>query len=114
MSQLIQKPWGQEEWHLVNSKYAIKEITMNLGFRCSLQYHEIKRETIIVKQGELLVELGETTQTLEKKILIPGELLDIPAKIIHRMSAPHSVTIYWEISTPELDDVVRLHDDFNR
>lgn len=110
---VIQKPWGQEEIVEINDKYVVKKLTMKAGHRCSLQYHNIKRETIYVISGNLLIIQGIRQNDLESKIFRPGGLITIPPKLIHRMEAIED-SVYLETSTPELDDVIRLADDYQR
>ncbi len=101
------KPWGKEELLEINDNYVVKRLTMNKGHQCSLQYHENKHETIYVLKGNLHLRIGE-----DWKILQPGDFLAIPPKVIHRMKAVEEDSVYLESSTIELDDVVRLEDDY--
>ncbi len=109
----IKKPWGCEELIEVNEKYMLKRLTMLKGSRCSLQYHEYKIETVYVLSGSLKITFGHDITSLDSKILISGDSFTIPSGLIHRMEGL-STSIYLEASTPELDDVIRLQDDFNR
>ncbi len=109
----IVKPWGKEELLEKNSNYVMKRLTMHKGFRCSLQYHEIKCETIYVLSGELNIQHGDDCNNLKSVIMTSGDSLTIKTGIIHRMSAITD-SVYLEASTPELDDVIRVEDDFNR
>ena len=106
---LIKKPWGQEEIIETNQKYTVKRLLMKKGCQCSYQYHEKKQETIIVLQGNLIIihENGE-------QILQPGEATTIKPYEKHRMAARDTDAIYLECSTSELDDVVRIEDDYGR
>lgn len=105
----IDKPWGWEEILETNPKYTVKRLLMKNGCQCSYQYHNIKQETIIVLSGDLTI-LGEGAPI----ILKPGESVTIPPKQKHRMRAESGDCIYMECSTSELDDVVRLVDDYGR
>ena len=109
----IKKPWGKEEIIEVNKKYVVKRLTMKKGHKCSLQYHNLKHETVYVLSGKLKIYLGENKDDLTEKIFHPGEYLSLTPKKIHRMEAIED-SIYLEASTPELDDVVRLIDDYSR
>jgi len=109
MLKIIKKPWGQEEILEVNDKYVVKRLTMNTGQRCSLQYHEYKKETILVLNGTLYVFLDGETLVLEV-----GETITITPGQKHRMFTFQENSIYLECSTPELDDVVRIEDDYER
>ena len=109
----IKKPWGAEEIIEINEKYMVKKLTMKVDHRCSLQYHEKKRETIFVLSGKLRVIYGETLETLITTELDPGDTLTLLPGIIHRMEGA-SDAIYLEASTPEMEDVIRISDDYNR
>ena len=80
---------------------------------CSLQYHKKKKETIYVLNGKLKVYLGETIDNLDEIIMKPHDTLTLNPLIIHRMEAVED-SVYLEASTPELDDVVRLIDEYGR
>lgn len=105
---VIEKPWGKEEIIEVNDKYMVKRLTMFEGHRCSLQYHNIKQETIFVLSGKLRIYFGNSM-----KVFLPEEYITIPPKIVHRMEAIEN-TVYLEMSTPEIRDVVRLGDSYGR
>lgn len=112
MGEIIQKPWGKEEILVKNDKYVIKRIMVAISHRMSLQYHRIKRETWIVVKGSGLLTLGGETSPYQE-----GDIVDIPSNTIHRVYANGAKgvnTVIFEISTPELDDVVRLADDYGR
>lgn len=109
----IDKPWGYEELLELNSKYVVKRLFMKKDHQCSLQYHNEKHETIYVITGILKIIIGETLETLTEKIYYPNDIVSISPKIIHRMYG-ESDCIYLESSTPELNDVVRLVDDYAR
>ena len=111
--QLIKKPWGSEEVIEINNKYMVKKLTMKSGHRCSLQYHAFKKETIYVLSGDLKITLGKDKDSLKSKIYGSGDFLTIEPGMVHRMEGVTD-SIYLEASTPEMDDVVRLSDDYNR
>lgn len=113
MNKIIEKPWGKEEVIEINSSYMVKKLTMNAGHRCSTQYHNFKRETIYVLSGKLKIYFGTKIDQLKSKIFQSGENITIPPKLIHRMEAVED-SIYLESSTPEMEDVVRLQDDYER
>ena len=113
MNKIIKKPWGQEEVIEINSRYMMKKLTMLSGHRCSTQYHNIKQETIYVLSGKLKISFGSNLDNLQSKIFEGGETITIPPKLIHRMEALDD-SVYLEASTPEMDDVVRLQDDYKR
>ena len=110
---IIKKPWGKEELIEVNKKYMVKKLTMNKGHRCSLQFHKRKIETIYVLKGKLQISIGKNLKNLRNKIYKAGDTITIKNKIIHRMLGI-SDSVYLECSTPELTDVVRINDDYNR
>lgn len=109
------KPWGWEDWLVVNEHYALKTIYIRKGHRLSLQYHKKKTETLMLnaqagRDYALVTVNGRTWKlgkTRQQITIYPGQ--------IHRIAAPAgwdcSLT---EISTPELDDVVRIADDYGR
>lgn len=112
--QLIEKPWGKEEVVEINDKYMMKRLTMNDGHRCSLQLHRKKCETIYVLSGELTIVHGPDCEHLTKTKLSPGEDITIRPGVVHRMQSENGDSVYLEASTPEMDDVVRLSDDYQR
>jgi quercetin dioxygenase-like cupin family protein len=111
--QIIEKPWGKEEVIEINDRYMMKKLTMLKGHRCSLQYHNFKRETIYVLSGQLHILSGEAQDKLVSKVFLQGETITLVPKVIHRMEAVED-SVYLEASTPEMDDVVRLVDDYKR
>ena len=110
---IIEKPWGSEEIVEINEKYMVKKLTMLAGHRCSLQYHNIKKETIYVLSGVLKIVQGIDQNELEEKLYRAGDSITIRPGLIHRMEGVED-SIYLEASTPEMDDVVRLVDDYQR
>ena len=109
----IKKPWGSEEILEKNEYYVVKRLTMNKGHRCSLQFHEFKKETIFVLEGKLKIYHGLSEDRLEYKNYKAGDFLTINPKEIHRMEATET-SVYLESSTPQLDDVIRIVDDYER
>lgn len=110
------KPWGHEIRFAQNDKYLGKILYIKAGHRLSRQYHVLKDETIFVHKGTLVLELGSPdVSSFETKTLGYGDRFRILPGVIHRFCAPKdsSVTLI-EVSTPEIDDVVRLHDDYKR
>lgn len=112
-NQVIRKPWGKEEVIEINDKYMVKKLTMWAGHRCSLQYHEQKKETIYVLSGKLNIIQGSTVETLVDRHYVAGDTVTIPPRLIHRMEGVED-SVYLEASTSEIDDVVRLADDYKR
>lgn len=112
----VSKPWGHEIRFAQNEKYLGKILYIAKGKRLSRQYHSIKDETIMVYHGELTLELGMPgTESFKVKTLRYGERFRVLPGVVHRFCAPESgpVTLI-EVSTPEIDDVVRLEDDYKR
>lgn len=109
----IDKPWGYEELVECNDKYVVKKLFMKTGHSCSIQYHELKTETILVFSGKLNIYIGDSVENLVKKEYLPGETVTIKPYTVHRMEAVED-SIYYETSTNELWDVVRLQDNYNR
>jgi mannose-6-phosphate isomerase len=111
----IDKPWGFELWWARTDRYVGKILHVNRGESLSLQYHNVKDETILIQSGSLLLETrppgahGE----LERHELAPGDVFHITPGTVHRMTGITDCDIV-EVSTPELDDVVRLEDRYGR
>jgi len=98
---------------LVLSRFCGKALHIQAGHSLSLQYHEVKEETVSVQSGRLLFEVGVTEDELESFELLPGEVVHLTPGTRHRMTALED-TIVLEASTTELDDVVRLEDRYGR
>jgi mannose-6-phosphate isomerase len=111
--QIIEKPWGREEVIEINDQYMVKKLTMFAGHRCSLQYHNFKKETIYVISGVLKITQGKSQNDLGERLYYPGDTITISPGLIHRMEGVEDC-VYLEASTPEMDDVVRLVDDYQR
>ncbi len=111
--QTIEKPWGKEEVIEINDHYMMKKLTMWKGHRCSLQYHKQKCETIYVLSGQLRIYFGPTQESLDSKIFVAHTSITLKSGVVHRMEAEEDC-VYLEASTPEMDDVVRLSDDYKR
>lgn len=112
---IIKKPWGHEEIWAETDKYLGKILYINAGKRLSLQYHERKMETIRVLQGKLLVVLQHPNDgPIYNKTLEEGETYHVSPKTVHRFCALDKDVAILEVSTPEIDDVIRLEDDYAR
>src|SRR5438046_1458362 len=106
----VPKPWGFELIFAVTEKYVGKVLHVNKGEALSLQYHNKKDETIHIQKGSIKFQTASAPgKTLEEIILKPGMSFHIPPKLVHRMVALEDTDIL-EVSTPELEDVVRLED----
>jgi quercetin dioxygenase-like cupin family protein len=108
----VDKPWGYELLWAKTDRYAGKIIHVNAGHALSLQYHNQKTETVYLASGRLLYELQEGERLVGRE-LSPGDRIHVPAGTVHRMTAIEDADIF-EVSTPELDDVVRLEDRYGR
>ena len=109
----IEKPWGREKWIAHNDRYVGKFIFIDKGKRLSKQYHNKKHETLYLLGGLCTFEIGDRTITLEATTDDEEKTFVIEPKVPHRFTALTDV-ILLEFSTPELDDVVRLEDDYGR
>lgn len=112
---IVAKPWGEERWIGVTDRYAGKILILNKGHRLSLQFHERKHEVQYVDSGRVKYTLGSTDRPGDLRELIagPGTVVVLPPGSIHRLEALADTRIF-EVSTPELDDVVRIDDDYGR
>lgn len=109
----VSKPWGEERIFAETSRYAGKILTIHAGQSLSYQYHNIKEETIHVLEGRLGLEVEH--EGLRRTLsLVPGETFHIVPSMRHRMFAADEDCLLVEVSTPELDDVVRLEDRYGR
>ena len=111
--QIKQKPWGEEIWFAHTDKYAGKILKVKQGHRYSLQYHEKKQETQYIYSGKVKFSYGTDQSNLQVKILNEGDKIDVAPYTIHRLEALEDSEIF-EVSTPELDDVVKIDDDYGR
>ena len=132
----VDKPWGYEKWIAdgsPNFRYALKEILLKSKFKSSIQFHEFKEETNYIQKGEGILhynpdpinfekyknneysedEFIDIMNNLKKQKLYPGMVFHIKPGIIHRVEAITDLTMI-ESSTIELDDVVRLNDEWGR
>lgn len=108
------KPWGKEIWFAWSDSYAGKILEIKKGRRFSLQYHEKKQETQLIIEGKIKLTLGKKNdKKLQEVILHAGDKVDISPNTIHRVEALEK-TVIFEVSSPELDDVVKLEDDYGR
>ncbi|PYQ50265.1 MAG: cupin [Acidobacteria bacterium] len=111
----VEKPWGYELWWARTERYVGKILHVRKGESLSLQYHRVKEETIMVQSGRLLFETrgkdeGGELRRIEMK---PGDVFHITPGTLHRMTALEDCDIF-EVSTPELEDVVRIEDRYGR
>lgn len=109
----VDKPWGHEIWWSVTEKYAGKILFVKKGHSLSYQYHEVKDESMYLRSGRMEVELEEGDKPVKKFTLSPGEAIRILPLTRHKMTAVEDSEIF-EVSTPEVDDIVRLGDEYGR
>ena len=110
--QRVDKPWGYELRFVCTDRYAGKLLFIKAGSQLSLQYHEKKDEAFLVESGTLELVLGAgEEQTVET--LGPEDAWHVSPGTVHRFRAVTDCRLF-EVSTPELDDVVRIEDDFGR
>lgn len=113
MDRVVPKPWGSERIFAANGRYAGKLIEIRSGESLSYQYHRVKEETIHVLSGIL----GMETESDGERVLLalePGETFHVAPGTRHRMFADGNDVLIVEVSSPELDDVVRLEDRYGR
>jgi len=109
----VEKPWG---WELVWAEaeaYVGKLLFVRAGQSLSLQYHEVKDEAWLVQEGCAALELGEVDGALETLEISAGDAFRYRPGTVHRVTAIED-TLIVEVSTPHLDDVVRLEDRYGR
>ena len=109
---ITNKPWGHEVLWAHTKDYVGKILFIKDGCRLSRQYHERKEETIIVLEGTLRLEVGPAGAGVIH--LEPGQSFHIEPLMTHRFCADKGDVRLAEVSTPELEDVVRLEDDWGR
>lgn len=112
---VVPKPWGEERWLAHTDRYAGKLLILKKGHRLSLQYHERKHEVQYVQSGRIKYTLGSIDRPgdYREEIVGPGTTVVLPPGTIHRMEALEDAC-FFEVSTPELEDVVRIEDDYGR
>jgi mannose-6-phosphate isomerase len=111
--QRVDKPWGYELIYAVTERYCGKLLFVRAGQALSLQYHERKDETLYLDDGMAEVEIGEDANKLSTEVVRPGMAFRLKAGTVHRLRAIKD-SVFLEVSTPELDDVVRLEDRYGR
>ena len=110
----VEKPWGWELIWAETGRYVGKILFVAVGQSLSLQYHERKDESWYVQSGRARLELGSSGAAVLNEVVIgPGEAFHYPPGTVHRVTALEDTTIL-EVSTPDLDDVVRLADAYGR
>ena len=112
-ARIIEKPWGNEEIFAETADYVGKILFIRAGEALSLQYHEVKDETLRVLEGRLELVSGKDVEHLVSQVLDSGTVFHIPPGTLHRMVATTDCRLL-EVSTNHLDDVVRLEDRYGR
>ena len=110
---IVYKPWGKEEWLEQNEYYCYKRIYINKGHRTSYQYHDEKLETNYIISGHSEIWLENDVGVVEIKDMKSGDFFTVQPKRKHRVIAKTDI-ILQEVSTPQVDDVIRLDDDAHR
>ena len=108
----VDKPWGYELRFACTERYAGKVLFIEAGNQLSLQYHEVKDESLLVQTGQLELVLGRDEEQ-RVELLGPGDAWHITPGTVHRFRAVSDCLLF-EVSTPELQDVVRIEDDYGR
>lgn len=111
--QRVEKPWGYELIWAKTGDYVGKILHIKKGHKLSLQYHQKKEETCMVYSGKMILVFENERGELEEIPLSAGEAHHIPVGKKHRMVAVEDCDVF-EVSTPQLDDVVRLEDGYGR
>ena len=110
----VDKPWGYELIWAKTDRYAGKVLFVKAGEALSLQFHNRKDESWYVLDGRAELELGKAGEAVTKKeVISKGAAFHFEPGTVHRVRAVDDTTIL-EVSTPELDDVVRLEDSYGR
>jgi mannose-6-phosphate isomerase len=104
----VDKPWGREIIWAETTFYVGKILEIDAGQKLSLQFHEVKTETIRLLTGKMKLILAGN-----EYILLPGDVYHISPGAVHRMCAIEDCQVL-EVSTTELEDVVRIADDYGR
>ena len=108
----VEKPWGYELWWAQTERYVGKLLHVKAGSQLSLQYHVRKDETIHLFAGEMVLVLEEGGRLVDPP-MAPGQSYRVKPGTVHRMRAVSDCDVL-EVSTPEVEDVVRVQDDFGR
>jgi mannose-6-phosphate isomerase len=109
----VDKPWGWELVWAETDEYVGKLLFVRAGESLSLQYHEVKDESWLVHEGRARLELGAMGEELEAVEIASGDAFHFRPGTVHRVTALEDLLVL-EVSTPHLDDVVRLEDRYGR
>lgn len=110
----VEKPWGYELIWALTDVYCGKLLVVKAGEALSMQFHKEKDESWYVLEGRAEIEMAAAGEkVLASEVVTPGAAFRIPRGTVHRVRAVEDTTIL-EVSTPHLDDVVRLEDSYGR
>ena len=110
----VEKPWGYEVIWALTDDYCGKVLFVKAGESLSLQFHRQKDESWLVQSGRAKLELGNAGEkTLKEEVIGAGAAFHYAPGTVHRVTAIEDTTIL-EVSTPHLEDVVRLEDAYGR
>jgi mannose-6-phosphate isomerase-like protein (cupin superfamily) len=111
--QRVEKPWGHEIWWAHTDDYAGKLLVVNAGQALSLQFHRQKDETSYLLSGRLRLTRGASAEELDEQEIEPGQAWRNEPGTVHSIEALED-SVVLEVSTPHLEDVVRLQDRYGR
>lgn len=109
----VEKPWGYELWWAQTPHYAGKLLHVKAGHQLSLQLHREKDETSYLLSGRMRLMCGPTAGDLQEEEVGPGHAWRVEPGTVHSIEAIED-SVVLEVSTPHLDDVVRLADRYRR
>jgi mannose-6-phosphate isomerase len=109
----VEKPWGYELVYAATDRYLGKVIFIRAGEQLSLQFHKEKDETLYVHSGRVEFEIGDPGKPMDIEVVAPGRAFHLPPGTVHRLRALEDSVIL-EVSTPDVNDVVRLEDRYGR
>lgn len=108
MTKIVEKPWGREVWWAVTDRYVGKVLEVRAGHALSLQYHREKLETLFFRRGAGTLILGDDRIPIRE-----GLAVTVNPGVLHKVIADSDLEIF-EVSTPQVEDVVRVQDDYGR
>jgi mannose-6-phosphate isomerase len=110
----VEKPWGHEIIWALTDKYCGKLLFLRTGEELSLQFHNVKDESWLVHEGRAELELARPGEAVTaSEVVGPGAAFRVEPGTVHRVRALED-TLILEVSTPEIEDVVRLDDRYGR
>ncbi len=109
----VDRPWGHELLWASTDRYVGKILHIHAGHLLSLQYHELKHESIYVLSGRMIFRYRDAQGALAERVMAAGEAQQVPTGLVHQFEAIEDTDVL-EASTPHLDDVVRLKDRYGR